>query len=502
MPSAVRSALVRSALARLSSIWLREARAFGLRQGDRWVASWPEGASPGTPELSSSVPDTEGLELAIVGVGKAGAARLDADAQALGDLIRSERDGDLLAAELVDRQDQILALYDLARSSRNKLDLPVTLQTVAAEMGRLLKADFGFIVLFHEGHPPQVVTAPPTPLEPGRIGGWLDRIRRTTRVHVGQDASASPSGDHDCFVVAPVRTRNAGIAALGAARSGRPFTTPDVKLVLAIAEQAGALIENAFAHRDKLADAARQAEMQLAAQVQHDLLPRTWPVLPGIQIHAAARPASAVGGDFYDVLPLGTNGLFACLGDVSGKGVPAAIVMAMAHAAFRCALRTSPPEPQWLLRSAVSSLYDDFVALEMFATAFLVLYDERTRTLRYVNAGHAPAIYRPHGGPSLLLDADEPPVGMLASTNSSGHVLRWRPGDLLVVATDGFTDSTAPDGTYYGVDRLADAIARAAQRDAHVIVDALLDDADAFRQGRPAGDDQTVLVLKAPPDVP
>ena len=102
----------------------------------------------------------------------------------------------------------------------------------------------------------------------------------------------------------------------------------------------------------------------------------------------------------------------------------------------------------------------------MFATAFPGVADERTRTLRYVNAGHAPAIYRPHGGPSLLLDADEPPVGMLASSNSPGHVLRWRPGDLLVVATDGFTDSTAPDGTYYGVDRLADAIARVAQRDA------------------------------------
>jgi sigma-B regulation protein RsbU (phosphoserine phosphatase) len=501
MPSAVRSALVRSTLERMSAVWLREAGGFGLREGDRWVATWPDGAS-GAPEITAALPDMDGLALGLVGASQDASSRLEADAHAIAGLIRSERDGDLLAAELVDRQDEILALYDLARSSRNKLDLQLTLQTVAAEMRRLLKAELGFIALLQEGRSPQIVTAPEVPLEPGRVGGWLDRIRRTTRVYVGQDLAASPSAAHDCWVVAPVRTRNAGIAALGASRAGRPFSTPDVKLSLAIAEQAGALIENAFAHRDKLADAARSAEMQLAAQVQHDLLPRTWPALPGIQVHAAARPASAVGGDFYDVLPLGSHGLFACLGDVSGKGVPAAIVMAMAHAALRCALRTSPPEPQWLLRSAVSSLYDDFVALEMFATAFLVLYDERTRTLRYVNAGHAPAIYRPHGGPSLLLDADEPPIGMLASSNSAGHVLRWRPGDLLVVATDGFTDSTAPDGAYYGVDRLADGIARVAQRDAHVIVNSLLDDVDAFRQGRPAADDQTVLVLKAPADVP
>jgi sigma-B regulation protein RsbU (phosphoserine phosphatase) len=502
MPSAVRSALVRSALERLAGPWLRDASAFGLLQGRTWIATWPAGAAPAAPDLTARLDGADGLELGLVGAKPDAKSRLEADAATLGALIRSEHDGDLLASELVDRQDEILALYDLARSSRNKLDLPVTLQTVAAEMRRLLKADLGFIALLPETGKPHVVTAPEIPLEPGRVGGWLDKVRKAPRVYVGEDAALSPSAQHDSFVVAPVRTRNAGVAALGATRSGRPFTTPDVKLSQAIAEQAGALIENAFAHREKLADAARNAEMQLAAQVQHDLLPRVWPSLPGIQVHATARPASAVGGDFYDVLPLGTHGLFACLGDVSGKGVPAAIVMAMAHAAFRCALRTSPPEPQWLLRSAVGSLYDDFVALEMFATAFLVLYDERTRTLRYVNAGHAPAIYRPHGGPSLLLDADEPPVGMLASSNSPGHVLRWRPGDLLVVATDGFTDSTGPDGSYYGVDRLADAIARVAQRDAHVIVNTLLDDVDAFRQGRPAADDQTVLVLKAPVDVP
>ena len=107
--------------------------------------------------------------------------RLEADAATLAALIRSERDGDLLAAELVDRQDEILALYDLARSSRNKIDLPLTLQTVAAEMGRLLKADLGFIALLPDDGQPHVVTSSDAPLEPGRIGGWLDKIRRTTQ---------------------------------------------------------------------------------------------------------------------------------------------------------------------------------------------------------------------------------------------------------------------------------------------------------------------------------
>ena len=93
-------------------------------------------------------------------------------------------------------------------------------------MARLLKADLGFIALLPDHGPPQIVTSSGTTLEPGRLAGWLDRIRRTTKVHVGQDAAASPSNRHDCWVVAPVRTRNAGVAALGAARAARPSALP------------------------------------------------------------------------------------------------------------------------------------------------------------------------------------------------------------------------------------------------------------------------------------
>ena len=158
MPSAVRSALVRSALERLSGAWLRDAAAFGLLQGRSWVMSWPPGPAPAPPDLTAEVADSPQLALGLVGAKPDAKSRLDADAATIAALIRSERDGDLLAAELVDRQDEILALYDLARSSRNKLDIPLTLQTVAAEMGRLLKADLGFIALLADSPQPQVVT--------------------------------------------------------------------------------------------------------------------------------------------------------------------------------------------------------------------------------------------------------------------------------------------------------------------------------------------------------
>src|SRR5215212_874506 len=156
MPSAARSALVRSALERLAGPWLGEAAAFGLLQGRSWVMSWPPGPAPAPPDLTAEIAEAPPLELGLVGAKPDSKSRLEAEAAAIGALIRSERDGDLLAAELVDRQDEILALYDLARSSRNKIDLPLTLQTVTTEMGRLLKADLGFIALMPETGTPQV----------------------------------------------------------------------------------------------------------------------------------------------------------------------------------------------------------------------------------------------------------------------------------------------------------------------------------------------------------
>jgi CheY-like chemotaxis protein len=170
---------------------------------------------------------------------------------------------------------------------------------------------------------------------------------------------------------------------------------------------------------------------------------------------------------------------------VSGKGVPAAIVMAMAHAAFP--LRAcGPARPSrngcCAPRSAASTTTSS--RLEMFATAFLVPLRRATRTLRYVNAGHAPAILPAPRRPQPAARRRRAAGRHAGQLEQPGPRPALAAGDLLVVATDGFTDSTAPDGTYYGVDRLADAIARVAQRDAHVIVNALLEDVDAFRQGR------------------
>jgi len=268
--------------------------------------------------------------------------------------------------------------------------------------------------------------------------------------------------------------------------------------MLAIVEQASALIENALVQRERVAEAALHTEMQLAARVQRDLLSRTWPTRRGLDLFATALPASQIGGDFYDFMALGEDGLFVCLGDVSGKGVPAALVMAMTRSVLRNAVRTSPPEPHWLLRAAAGSLYDDLTALEMFATMFVGLFDARSRELRYINAGQAPVIYRTaSNSTSLLLTPDEPPLGMLPTTQSrADHRLHLDRGDLLVIASDGINESRSPQDELFGYRRVMEVIDRAAPRSAAEIAQQVLAGVERFRRGRPPTDDQTIVVLK------
>jgi sigma-B regulation protein RsbU (phosphoserine phosphatase) len=300
-----------------------------------------------------------------------------------------------------------------------------------------------------------------------------------------------------CLLVTPVEAQGEIIAALGVARDGPQFSAPDVKLAGVIAEQAGAQIENALLHHESLAQARLQTEMRVAAQVQRDLLPRTWPSAPGLDLFASARPASVVGGDFYDALALGAGRCFVTLGDVTGKGAPAALVMAMTRAALRSAVRaTAEADPGNVLRYAIASLYDDFNDLGMFATTFIGRYDAASRELRYVSAGHSPVIHRPASGKPMLLLPDEPALGMLDDATAPTRCLTLDAGSLLVVATDGFNEARDPDGELFGIDRLLASVEAAYDRDAAGVGAALTADVEEFLRGRPPEDDQTLLVLK------
>jgi sigma-B regulation protein RsbU (phosphoserine phosphatase) len=491
--------LPRAPIDAVARSWLSSsAEGFGIWLDGALVEYWPDEATPREPEITAKVPGlTPDFRIGLVGVsGPVRQERLEADAALIGAIARSESDLEAMTAELVDRQDELLTIYEILRSTRSQLDLQVTLRILAREVARILKATHGFAVVSARAGQRWLAASPDGWIGDDEAEALLAKVQASRR-----DLVAAPEQPRDStpgfLLVTPVEAQNEVIAALGVARHGAQFSAPDVKLARVIGEQAGAQIENALLHHESLAQERLQAEMRVAAQVQRDLLPRTWPLVAGLDLYATARPASAVGGDFYDVLALGNSRIFLTLGDVTGKGAPAALVMAMTRAALRSAVRaTAEADPGSVLRYAIASLYDDFTELGMFATTFIGRFDGPSRELRYVSAGHSPVIHRPAGGPAELLLADEPALGMLDDATAPTRRVALDAGAVVIVATDGFNEARNPDGELFGIERLLASVEAVHDRAAGDIGAALVADVERFQRGWPLDDDQTLLVLK------
>ena len=313
---------------------------------------------------------------------------------------------------------------------------------------------------------------------------------------------SGPSSEANLFVVPlPFREQPNVMAALGLwLNLPAAALSPTLKLARSIAEQAGAQLEIAVLHEQLVAQARLQAEMELARQVQLDLLPHRTPSVAGLDIHGVSRPALQVGGDFYDYFvsakTIGRPFTFA-VGDVSGKGLSAALLMAMTRTNLRGnALRTMDCTPETILARANQDLYDDFTEVGMMATVFVGQYDPAAGTLSYANAGHSPVILCPAGGPARLLEADGPAMGVLPDSLSSNETIPFGPGDILVVATDGFNEERNDQGEFYGIERLLRHVEVLASYPASDIAKALLAAVEQFSTGTMQDDDQTVVVLK------
>jgi len=491
----------------MAQAWLLAgARAFGITSHGRVLAAWPGPEAqpaaqiePGALGGLAAEVTADGWllgELRVTGMaGAVAAARLAADATLLAQLAQQERELDAVAEELVGAQDQILALYDLARAARSHLNLPETLSAPACETARLVATD-GAAVLFvpDDGEPAWGWHGPGVP----ELATLLAAFRRLPAdgrelILAGSEAS------HGCnLLLIPVHVRQHTAAALALARGPgcTAFASPEIKLAHAIAEQSGAQIENVLLYEETLARARLDTEMALARTVQMRLLPARAPAITGLQLAGRATPALQVGGDFYDFMPAqaGRTCTFA-VGDVSGKGLSAALVMAMARSVLR-SKASGGATPAQMLDSANAELYDDLTEVAMFATVFVGQYDPVARTLRYANAGHSPVIYCPPDGPARLLEADGTALGVLPFSLCQDHELPFGPAALLVIGTDGFSEASNAAGAMYGYERLLRLVESLAVQPAAAIADEIYLAVGAFAAGQLQADDQTLIVAK------
>ncbi len=429
--------------------------------------------------------------------------RLLLDAQLISGLAQLEFELEKMTTDIIDQQDQLMALHQLAQTTRVYSDIRQNLADLAQTTAQLLKTENAFAALQTQA---QELLVAAYPEESAVNKQWApllhcllsDVNRQQWLLQKNDQPLAALENPMRNLLVKKIGIRPGIALILGAANKlTTDFQAPDVKLFSTIAQPAGANLENAMLHQEMLAQTRIQTEMELAKQVQMHLLPQHTPQLPGIALAAQSRPASHVGGDFYDFV-VGTNQLLSLtFGDVSGKGMPAALLMAM----LRTVLRGKSKEmevaaPAWLLEVTNESLYNDFSDLNMFATVFVGQYDVPRHLLHYANDGHAPVIYRPAHAQARLLAADAPPLGMLPINLAEAYQLALAPGDLLVVASDGFSEAERSGGEMFGYDRLLHFVDQHAACEPDELLQRMFAAVDSFSSGYIQADDQTVLVLK------
>ena len=235
-------------------------------------------------------------------------------------------------------------------------------------------------------------------------------------------------------------------------------------------------------------------ELQAVAEVQRSLLPATLPQIPTLELAAHYQTSRHAGGDYYDffALPGGRWGIL--IADVSGHGTGAAVLMAITHTIAHVAC--DPPEPPAQLLAAINERLSRLYTADtgQFVTAFYGIYDPRTLHFAYCSAGHPQPRVRRRDGTIVSLDGGRSlPLGILGRERYLQDCIALAPGDALVLYTDGITEARSPAGELFDTDRLDQALARTTGSPQQIVHDVLAT-LETFCAGRPASDDQTLLV--------
>jgi serine phosphatase RsbU (regulator of sigma subunit)/catechol 2,3-dioxygenase-like lactoylglutathione lyase family enzyme len=243
-------------------------------------------------------------------------------------------------------------------------------------------------------------------------------------------------------------------------------------------------------------EAERRAarELEIAKQVQARLFPQMQPALRTLDYAGACIQAHAVGGDYYDFMDLGRERLGLVIGDIAGKGIAAALLMANLQANLRSQSAIALEEPQRMLQSVNRLFYENTID-SAYATLIFADYDDRVQRLRYVNCGHLPALVLKRDGAVERLHATCTVLGLFSEWECSLRECQLSQGDTLALYTDGATEACDDAGEEYGEDRLIEALRRYRERPSSVLLASIADDIQQFSPNW-QHDDITLIVSK------
>lgn len=405
--------------------------------------------------------------------------------------------------------EELSVLNDLARAIGASVNTQEIIQTIVRRSLRAVGAEQGVITLVEERSEQSMKTLVRTMASSSdqehfhfsqALLGWMHLNKKPlviTDPKTDERFRGIPWDDsiHSLIAVPMmVKSELRGVLVVYNRKDGKHFADDDQRLLAIIAAQSGQVVENARLHEQEQAFMKMQEELRLAARIQTELLPHTPPSIPGYEIIGKSIPAQEVGGDYYDFIPIDEHRWAFCIGDVTGKGLPASLLMANLQATLRG--QTTPVTvPKACLERSNQLLFQS-TSPEKFATLFYAILNPYDHQLSYANAGHE--------NPYLYCDRSETkrlktggiPLGMLPEFPFEQECVPLEEDCLIVAFSDGVTEAMNAQEEQFGEERVAAVINQHRNAPVTEIIDHLVAAVKTHAAGHPQSDDITVVVVR------
>ena len=409
--------------------------------------------------------------------------------------------------------DKLRMLLDITKTISRSLDLEEVLNVVMDTLGSLIPYDAAGIYLIDggEGASPNIFKSKAIrgyqisfeQIEPRlKMGeGFLGNVAQTGKAIVSPDVSK----DERYF---PARERTRSEMAVPIISNDRvigvfdlesdelhAYSADDLSILQMLSSQVAIIIEKVQLHDQVVEKKRIEAQLEIARQVQLELLPSTDPEVDGFDVSAYIFPTEEVSGDYYDWVRIFDDQIAIIVADAVGKGIPAALLMSFLRASLRAAVQVGyAPHVAF---SKVSDLLRDSTEDNQFITAIYGILDSTNRTFVFSNAGHNPPLLIRPDGEYRFVEYGDMPLGMFDEQHYHQHFIRFEETQVMVVYTDGITEAANPAGEEYGQDRLAKRVLEGIELPAKKLIDHIRKGVADFTERKFLDDDGTLFIVKA-----
>jgi sigma-B regulation protein RsbU (phosphoserine phosphatase) len=409
--------------------------------------------------------------------------------------------------------DKLRMLHDITRKISRSLDQDEVIKQVMDTLGSVLPYDAAGIYLidcnelgkpckFHStalsGYDIDDLKDPNLKVGEGFIGHVAESGAAILCPDVSKDERYFPARKRTkSEMVAPIVSNDEVIGVFDLESDNlNAYDEDDLQVLMMLAAQVAIIIEKVQLHEQVVEKKRLEAQLEVARQVQLELLPAKDPQIKGFDISGYNFPTEEVSGDYYDWLKIFDDQIGIVVADASGKGIPAALLMAFLRASLRSAAQTG--YAPHVAMAKVNNLLWDSTEDHQFVTAFYGILDSTNKTLVFSNAGHNPLLLVSPDGEKKFISYGDMPLGMFQGSRYHQHFQRFRQiGQILVVYTDGITEAANSKGEEYGKDRLAETVWQGRELSARELIDFIHRDVTKFTGSQDLDDDFTLFIVKS-----